>query len=354
MKRSLSRQAAQNLRWYLQPRLTGSLLLSWGALVWYLQANTLVLDLARIKALLAYIMLLLLAWLALASAQHTREVTGQGRPLLVVASSLATLLALGVIYAKLTVLPETVPFVHKFEQVELPAEGGAVSGYYFSPKAPRSAVLMVHDLGAQSHTPAMATLADQLAQQHAVLILDLPGHGRSGGQAGGDVAPLLLEAVSLLKQRSAGAPVVGLGVGFGAIYLLAAERAAPAFQSLVLVSPAYSEALVQQFCTRSEGPVVRYMYRVAGIRMARKVTCAAPETLLASTKAFPRTLLIAGKSDGVFPPSEAEHIQKQLPAGVAKLELLPGSHGEALYADQPDEFYSLIEKWLAETEPGPD
>jgi len=337
------------LPWYKQAGLLRLLLVGYGALVFLLQFHSSLLDRHRFLAVIVYVGLLLGGYLGFKAAQYTHEKRGKPQVDLLVLSALASLIALGVVYAKFAVMPARVEFVHPFETVSFTGAAQPLSGALYLPKDYQAAVLLAHDLGSCSRSQAMATLADQFAQDFAVLTLDMPGQGRSGGKAGLADSLALVAAAQYLQQRCKSKPLVGVAFGLSCADLLSAYAQGAPFAALILVSPPYSTDRMKVYRERIQRPLSRFMLRILGVRTAKPFACPAPEEALEGLNhKLPPLLVIAGEEDRVFAPSEAEALLKAAPFPHKRLELLQGTHGEALFAAQPERFYSTCRKWLGE------
>lgn len=252
-------------------------------------------------------------------------------------------------------------------------------GRPFDPALP--CVVLVH--GALHDHSVWALAARWLAHHgHAVLAVDLPGHGRSDGPPLPDVAAHAQWALALLDAAGA-ATAAWIGHSMGSLVTLEAAAIAPQRASrLVMVGTAYpmkvSEALLR---TASEAPLraidMVNAFSIAGL--ASKPSYPAPGMWLhgANRALMRRTLrgcgqtnlfahdfgvcdrydgglaaaarvtcpahLILGERDQMTPPKAAREIATAL---KARIHTVPGC-GHSIMLEQPDAFVAALRAALA-------
>lgn len=238
-------------------------------------------------------------------------------------------------------------------------------------------IVLLHGLGSSSRdwTPQVPVLG----ARHPLLLVDLPGHGRSspGGSTSIDAMAAHVDAL-LDRLRLAPAHVVGLSLG-GCVALALALRAPDRVRSLTLVNafahraPAGVRALGRMLVRLvllgvapmsvvgghvARGlfprPAQRRLCLDAAAALARTPRGAYLRTMIALARFDARgalggvrcpTLVIAGDADATVPL----HAKRALAAGIpgARLLVLTDS-GHATPWDQPDEFNGAVIDFISD------
>ena len=108
------------------------------------------------------------------------------------------------------------PRYRRAEMMTLTAEDGTrlSASHLAGPQGAFATVVLVHGFLNWSRTPAVHAFARRLAQEVNVIVVDLRGHGRSGGRCTlGVEEPLDVEAA--VASAPQGVPVVTVGVSLG-------------------------------------------------------------------------------------------------------------------------------------------
>lgn len=183
-----------------------------------------------------------------------------------------------------------------------------------------SAVLLLHGFGAHRRKPAYVLLGERLAQETAVLVPDLRGHGASGGRStlGDREVHDVRACVAWLRQRGH-RRVVGIGASMGATALLRAAGSSPqGFLDAVCAISAPAEFV-------SDGiPAVRALartmsstpWRVAAelalrVRIARAWGEPVPSLRLVEHIAPTPLLLVHGDDDAWFSSDHADRLHER-------------------------------------------
>lgn len=240
-------------------------------------------------------------------------------------------------------------------------------------------VVLVHGWGL--HGGVWRDLATRLSASFRVIVLDLPGHGRSRHAD----SAFTLEVLADTVQRSLAGPAVWVGWSLGAlIALTAALRFPAAVDRLVLIgaSPRFVQApdwpqamapeTLAQFARELEtdyrGTLTRFLSLQAGdgdagretVRRLRAVLAErgdpAPAALRAGLRLLAETdlrarlaevsaqvLVLHGGRDRLAPPAAGEYLAARLPR--ARLTLIPPA-GHAPFLSHPQETWSALEPFL--------
>ena len=222
------------------------------------------------------------------------------------------------------------------ETVELSGSEGVVRGWY---QASRNGalVLLVHGMGGSR--AELVPHARALARHgYGVLLVDLPGHGESGGKiAGGEPEPQALRAaLDFAAARAPSGRLGAYGFSFGGCVVLELGAREPRLLALALEGT--PSDLEQQLA---------YEYRkwgapaVWGAHLALRhggFDLRAYRPLESVRRIAPRAvLLIAGSEDGSVPPRMARQLYDAA-LDPRELWLVAGAgHGDAIER-QPDEY----------------
>lgn len=239
-------------------------------------------------------------------------------------------------------------------------------------------VLLLHGLGGSAADWALQVPA--LAPRYPVVVVDLPGHGRSPRAGRRPTIEAMAAAVgAVLDDLDLGAVhVVGLSLG-GAVGLAMALEAPARVRSLTLVNtcarfqpagPAGALRWLTRAILLAAAPMDRVAAHVAGGLFPRPEQHELYERAVASLAATPRaaylgalrallrfdararlaevrcpTLVVAGRDDRTVPLPAKARLVREIPR--ARLLILPGS-GHATPLDQPERFNAALLAFLAE------
>lgn len=190
-----------------------------------------------------------------------------------------------------------------------------------------AAVVLVHGFGGHRHSSTVVALAHELrAEGHAVVTLDLRGHGESGGlctlgdKEGLDVAAAVVAARDLASR------VVLVGASLGAIAVLRYAVGDPDLVGVVTVSsPAQWRLTTRRTALAAALTRTRLGRRLArrrGVRLDRRWTWPEPPDALAARLSVPLAV-VHGRDDRFMPTSEAEVLHDAAP-GDRRLDLVAG------------------------------
>jgi pimeloyl-ACP methyl ester carboxylesterase len=194
----------------------------------------------------------------------------------------------------------------------VPLVGSLLAGHH------EPAVVLAHGFGAHRRKAAYVRLAERLAAEHAVLAVDLRGHGESRGRSTfGDREALDLRACAAWL-RARGHPwvaVVGASMGATAALRAAADRGAVAFDAVGAISaPAEfvsnGSPPVRALSTTVTSTTWRVLVeRALRVRVARGWADPAPTTALVGRLGDVPLLLVHGVDDHFFPAEHAERLR---------------------------------------------
>ena len=198
--------------------------------------------------------------------------------------------------------------------------------------------VLVHGLANSSRTPGIYAFAHLLAATAPVVVLDLRGHGASGGHCSFCVhEPLDVDAaVKAARAGSPSLPVVTIGTSLGgsSVRLHAGDLGGVA--GAIGVSPAgWSGADDRPGSARAQrvasSPVARAGLRLlTGTRLpgtCAAVPCAEP-VVAKIAPAF--TLVVHDREDHYLGPEHAESIERWARPPVERWEVRDGGHGTEL------------------------
>ena len=198
--------------------------------------------------------------------------------------------------------------------------------------------VLVHGLANSSRTPGIHAFAHLLAEAAPVVVLDLRGHGASGGRCSFCLhEPLDVDAAVIAARAAAPhLPVVTIGTSLGgsSVLLHAGEQGGVA--GAVGVSPAgWSGADDRPGSARAQlvarSPVARVGLRLlTGTRIPG--TCGAvPDAEPVVARIAPAfTLVVHDREDHYLGPEHAEAIERWAKPPVARWEVVGRGHGTEL------------------------
>jgi len=231
-------------------------------------------------------------------------------------------------------------------------------------------VLLVHAAG--GNAGLWRRQVEALGRDHAVVALDLPGHGRSSGVEGLPTVDAYAEFLARFARALALRPFVLVGRSMGGAIGLALAAARPEFvQGLALVCTAARFELAperlavardvargrlpQQFTSETFSPATGMdVMREAWIEQVKTdprvrhgdlLACQAFDGRALLARIRLPTLVVAGADDQVTPPACAEELARGI-AG-ARLEVIPQA-GHQAPLEQADVFHAILGRFLAE------
>ena len=227
----------------------------------------------------------------------------------------------------------------RLHAVRLPGpdvEGG--SGGMAPPEAPPCSFVLVHGLANSSRTPGIHAFAHLLAAWAPVVVLDLRGHGASGGECSFCVhEPSDVDAaVAAARADAPDLPVVTIGTSLGGSSVLLHAGEFGGVAGTVGVSPAgWSGADDRPGSARAQ-QVARSPLARAGLRLLTGTrlpgTCAAvPYAKPVVARIAPAfTLVVHDREDHYLGPEHAEAIEQWAGPPVERWEVTGGGHGTSL------------------------
>ena len=223
--------------------------------------------------------------------------------------------------------------------------------------APR--VLVVPGFWRSGFSPGMRRLAAHLSERWRPLVLDLRGHGKSGGVfTFGRDEPEDLAVVLEALQREEGAPValVGFSMG-GAVAIVTVGRGRdrfPAVASVASVSAPVDPALLRPrwwSLSALRNVRLREIWRVPRF-LPPQLVRDRPDLLAAAAALSQVPLLVLhARRDWLVPDSDAVAIfgAARDPRELRLLEGRLGHHADALLAYRRRDLLALLDPWLEGT-----
>ncbi|GAC1538008.1 MAG: alpha/beta fold hydrolase [Acidimicrobiales bacterium] len=172
------------------------------------------------------------------------------------------------------------PFAPRFrdaERVRLDtADGVSLSGWWLpGPPGATTAIVLAHGVMHHARNPKVLAFAERLGEEVPVLVLDLRGHGRSGGHSTlGAKEPLDVGAGVREVARRSGLPVVSIGISLGgSAVLLQAGREGGVVGVVAISAPAFTDW---------SRPGAARLHRFASSPVGRRVAAALLRTRIAA------------------------------------------------------------------------
>ena len=204
----------------------------------------------------------------------------------------------------------------KFQEINIPFEGGAINGLKFSAAEPKGAILFFHgNFGDVSGWGAYG--ADFAALGYDFYIFDYPGYGKSDGKISSQQQLFAsADAMSryVLAQHSPnGLAMIGYSIGSG----IAAQQAAKWDAArLILLAPYFSfERLAHEKAPFVPKFLIRYKIPTAEFLQAARGT---------------QITLIHGAADGLIPVQHCRDLAGSLKAGDLFYEIPDARHNGLL------------------------
>jgi pimeloyl-ACP methyl ester carboxylesterase len=217
------------------------------------------------------------------------------------------------------------------------AEDVTISGprpmkaWHLKPEAiPRGTAVFVH--GWSSDGGRMAPLARPLLRAGiACLLVDLPGHGRTGPIEAYHAA-FMVEDLRAVADHLDGAHAALLGYSFGGIGAIVSAATDPRWRALVVLATAEGPMEATEVYLEGKGIPARWFRRTLH-RSARRLVGVDPDAFRGSghlrTIKIP-VLFVHGTMDEVVPVAHAKRLHASAPAGRAELILVEGAGHDAL------------------------
>jgi pimeloyl-ACP methyl ester carboxylesterase len=209
------------------------------------------------------------------------------------------------------------------------------------PEAPaRGTVLFVH--GWSSDGGRMASLATPLIERgFAVLLVDLPGHGRTGPVAMYN-GKLMVEDIAIVRKWMAAnesltpRPWAILGYSFGGLGAYVSAARDPRWSAVVLLAAPIGPMEATKLYFDGMGLPGSFLIRILRPSFVRLVgidpdTFDGPRNL--RTIRVP-VMIVHGDDDRVVPVSHAEGLAASVPRGLGTLVRVPGADHNALMTDE--------------------
>ncbi len=201
-------------------------------------------------------------------------------------------------------------------------------------------VLFVHGWGHDAGR--MAPLAAHvMAQGMSALLVDLPGHGRTGPVERYNAALMVDDLRSVrnwiaARSELAAVPSAILGFSFGGLGVYAAASRDPRWAALVLIAAPHGAMEAARIYLDGKGLPATWLDGLVRRAFVRAVG-AEPETFDAernlSSSRVP-VLIVHGEDDEVVPIAHAEQLEASAPRGLATMLRVPGAGHSAVLTDE--------------------
>ena len=217
---------------------------------------------------------------------------------------------------------------------EAPQELGEHAGLAFARFSPagraRGSVLVLHGASSSKETHFAFARAARAAGWEAVA-LDLPGHGESTAQLGGDLLERLAEAASLCSA----APLALRGSSLGG-YLALVAAAPLGAAACIAICPAPAAAVRRGMAER------RFEFR--GDAAAAAAVLGAPDEAEAIADLEVPVLLMHADGDDVVDPAHSRELYALARHPRSRLVVVPGGHHSSVQHDAELQGESV--RWL--------
>jgi len=235
---------------------------------------------------------------------------------------------------------------------------------------PRATIIVAHGI---DHTrQVMLPRAVFLVKGgYDVLLLDLRGHGESGGSI---VSPGLLEArdvlvgIRYIRSRGDNEPIAVLGVSYGAVASLIAAAGSPDVAAVIsdgafLTGKQLSADISRHYLQDSRTSfLVRALFLLSSVPGVARATALeyylrsginlGPELLSvtpwASRVKVP-VLAISGERDWIVPTDRARAILSAIPGNQKQLLVIPGAVHDTTYSAAPELYGSTVLRFLGKS-----
>ncbi len=234
--------------------------------------------------------------------------------------------------------PLPAPLLARVEDLSIPVRKSRLKGWLLRPDAaPTGTVVMVHGWGGDAG--GMAPLATHVvARGMTALLVDLPGHGRTGPVPRYNAALMVddLRAVRdwiETRDELRGLPAAVVGFSFGGLGAYVAASRDPRWDALVVLAAPVGPVEAARLYLDGKGLPGRW-FRGLVRRSFIRALGVDPNTFdgdrnLATIQV--PVMIVHGERDEVVPVWHAERLQAAVPAGLGTLLRVPGaSHSEVL------------------------
>lgn len=228
------------------------------------------------------------------------------------------------------------------QDVQITAEDGVVlRGWYREAAPKRSAVLLLH--GIQDNRSGMTGVAEMLFRHgYSVLLIDLRGHGSSGGLVtyGVREAADIRRWADWLRTRVATACLFGYGASLGAAELLESLRGSAGFCAVVAEAP-FSDFREAAFDRLGRAGISRFFWLLsldsallyARLRFGLDLAAVSPRTAVAHSRT--PVLLLHGTEDHNLRVEHSRRIHADNPATTRLWEVPGADHFDVRQKAQP-------------------
>lgn len=232
------------------------------------------------------------------------------------------------------------------ESVVMPTpQGPAVHGWWMPGEPGQPSVLLLHGLG--GHRGAMVERARMLLKHgYSVLLIDLPGHGESPGEAvtfGGRESLGVAAARDWLQRRDPQGAVGVIGVSLGGAAVLLGDP--PGGFDAVVLEAVYSriDRAIENRLAMRLGPMAPWITPgfVGQLQPRLGVAPAALRPVERIGQLGAPVLIVAGGRDQHTPLDESQALYAQAQPPKA-LWVLPDAAHEDFYAHHPQEYEARV------------
>lgn len=216
----------------------------------------------------------------------------------------------------------------------------------------RGVVIIIHGIAASRRHPDFMRLARDIYGKYDIIIIDLRGHGGSGGEFTGGESEVYDVRAAVDYARACGySKIAIMGFSAGSIATVREVARNQTVKAIVLVSSISSPERVKSagaklLCTKSVLLQIagKFFLFMRGSRL--KVPTRVPSSLESIEKIKCPVLFIHGRNDWLIDSDQSLILHERANEPKKIIILHSAEHAEALYRDRQKEFYAAVMDWF--------